>query len=345
MTTNTKLLIVTQAVDQDDPVLGFIPSWLREFSKDFGSLQVICLKEGKHTLPPNVRIHSLGKESGESRTKYVVRFFRYVWNLRRDYDVVLVHMNQEYVLLGGWLWKLLGKRVYLWRNHYSGGRATDVAVSLCTKVFCTSKYSYTAKYAKTILMPVGIDTEIFKVVGTSRKGSVLSIGRIAPSKRFEILVDAIGILTESGLQLEAHIYGDALPKDAQYEASLHMRTANARIEHLIQFHPGVRNTDTPALYGAHQLFVNCSESGMYDKTIFEALACGALSVASSRDYAEIAPPELVFKENDAADLAAKIEFLLALQPSEKERLQKAGAIIAEKNSLKALGRRLVDEVH
>ena len=70
-------------------------------------------------------------------------------------------MNQEYVLIAGWLWKLLGKRTYLWRNHYAGSWLTDVAAVFCTKVFCTSKHSYTVKYKKTVLMPVGVDTERF----------------------------------------------------------------------------------------------------------------------------------------------------------------------------------------
>ena len=291
MMTKTKLLIVTQAVDLDNPGLGFFHRWIEELATRFDNVIVFCLSEGRHVLPANVEVYSLGKRKAEAwadvrstlsqRLRYGLRFLRLVLRLSFRYDAVFVHMNQEYILIAGWLWKVLHKPVYLWRNHYAGGGATDRAASLCAKVFCTSKYSYTAKYAKTVVMPVGIDTEIFKVEEMPRKESVLSIGRIAPSKRLEILIDAIGILTESGFQLKAHIYGDAFPQDAAYEASLRQRCIVARLEHLIQFHSGISNKKTPALYGAHELFVNCSESGMYDKTIFEALACGALAIASS----------------------------------------------------------------
>ena len=59
-----KLLITTQAVDTDDPVLGFFVRWIEEFAKHAERVEVVCLREGKHGLPPNVRVHSLGKKNG-----------------------------------------------------------------------------------------------------------------------------------------------------------------------------------------------------------------------------------------------------------------------------------------
>ena len=158
-----KLLIVTQKVDRNDSVLGFFHRWIEEFAKYCSQLTLICLQRGEYNLPANVKVLSLGKETGRSRVKYLWRFYKYIWQERKNYDVVFVHMNQEYILLAGWLWKILGKKVFMWRNHYSGSLFTDIAASFCRKVFCTSKYSYTAKYKKTVLMPVGIDTNLFRI--------------------------------------------------------------------------------------------------------------------------------------------------------------------------------------
>jgi len=72
-----KLLICTQMIDKNDPILGFFHRWVEEFAKHFEHIHVICLKEGQHTLPQNVTVHSLGKEGGESRIKYVIRFYRF----------------------------------------------------------------------------------------------------------------------------------------------------------------------------------------------------------------------------------------------------------------------------
>src|SRR3989344_3943084 len=100
-----RLLIVTQAVDRDDPVLGFFHRWIEELAKRYEYISVICLREGRHSLPQKIRVYSLGKEKGEqSRSRYAFRFLALVWRLRAEYGAVLVHMNQEYVLLAGFLW-------------------------------------------------------------------------------------------------------------------------------------------------------------------------------------------------------------------------------------------------
>jgi len=338
-----RLLIVTQTLDRSDPVLGFFHRWIEELAKHFERIHVICLKEGTHSLPQTVTVHSLGKEGGASRLKYVVRLFRYIWKLRNEYDAVFVHMNQEYVLLAGLFWRVSGKRIYLWRNHYAGSMMTNLAVALSTKVFCTSRFSYTAKFNKTIVMPVGIDTNVFKPIGLSRKvGSILSLGRIAPSKRVDVLIEAVDILKQKSIDVEAHIFGDALPKDADYRASLLKRIGELGLTN-IQFHAGVPNDETPKIYSAHDVFVNCSGSGMYDKTIFEAAACGCLVLASSRDFSELAP-DFSFAEGDSEELAARIEQLMSLSEADRESARDDMRALAERHSLQELGRRLAEVV-
>jgi len=159
-----RILICTQVMDKKDSALGFFQKWVASLAPHYEGVEVICLKEGDHSLPSNVRVHSLGKETSAGlrfmkRFRYVIRFYSLIWNLRKNYDIVFVHMNQEYILLGGFLWKLFSKKIFMWRNHYDGSILTDIAATFCEKVFCTSKFSYTARYKKTVLMPVGVDEE------------------------------------------------------------------------------------------------------------------------------------------------------------------------------------------
>ena len=108
-----KLIIFTQKVDQNDTVFSFFHSWIIEFATHSESVIVVCLYEGVHDLPSNVRVYSLGKEKGVSRWTYILRFYTYIVSFRREYDAVFVHQNQEYVLLGAFIWKLLRKQIYL----------------------------------------------------------------------------------------------------------------------------------------------------------------------------------------------------------------------------------------
>src|SRR3989344_5188931 len=157
-----RLLIVTQVVDTNDSNLGFFHRWIEEFSKHCEHVHVICLKEGRHSLPANVSLYSLGKESGASRIKYLWNFYRYIWKLRKDYDAVFVHMNQEYVLLGGKFWWLMGRRVILWRNHKKGSLLTRLTGCLSHTVCYTSESAYVASFKNAVRMPIGIDTNFFK---------------------------------------------------------------------------------------------------------------------------------------------------------------------------------------
>ena len=58
---NMRLLILTQKVDINDDILGFFHRWIEEFAKRCEKVIVICLQEGRHDLPSNVKVLSLGK--------------------------------------------------------------------------------------------------------------------------------------------------------------------------------------------------------------------------------------------------------------------------------------------
>lgn len=304
-----KLLVITQVIDTEDPVLGFFHAWVRALAPHYESIQVICLKKGSYDLPENVTVYSLGKEEGVSRLIYTARFFGYVWKLRRSYDAVFVHMNQEYILLAGWLWQLLKKPIYLWRNHYQGSWLTDLAAVFCTKVFCTSKHSYTAKYKKTKLMPVGVDmTHAVEKNIVRVPESVLFLARIAPSKRADMLVEALGILKGRGVHFSASIYGAPLLEHSEYYDSIQHRAQELGLTGSLVFPGAVRHDEVAGICAAHEIFVNLSNSGMYDKTLFEAAASGCAVLACSRDFADLTGTPAVAPT--AQEVANRLERML-----------------------------------
>jgi glycosyltransferase involved in cell wall biosynthesis len=265
----------------------------------------------------------------------VGRVWSYSIALRGNYDAVFVHMNEEYVLLAGLVWKLMGKRVYLWRNHYAGSWRTRLAGALATKVFYTSPDSYTASFKNAVSMPVGIDTELFRPGMAPKRGTALSLGRIAPSKRLEIFVDAMRECSD----LTGDIYGEALPKNRAYREKL-QTSAPANVA----FYGGVPPAETPALYDSHKYFVNCSPDGMFDKTIFEALAAGALAVSSNRNLRDAIDPRLSF-DGTVAGLVQTLRRLENLSASDTEALRQEGRSYVETtHSLRVWRDRLLQEM-
>jgi len=351
------LLIVTQVVDCTDPFLGFFHGWLAELAQHVERIEVICLREGEHSLPDNVHIHSLGKSAQGrpasgwerllSRMHYTLRFYQHVWTLRAGYDTVFVHMNQEYVLLAGWLWKLLGKRIYLWRNHYAGGFLTDIAAMFSTKVFCTSRYSYTAKYKHAVVMPVGVDTDLFTPRPQSRAPrSVLFFGRFSAAKKPDVLLEALAILCKENIGFRASFYGSALPKDAAFREQVIRRAHAAGLDTAVTFYEGVPHTEAPDVFSRHEIFVNLGESGMYDKTIFEAAASGCLVLAASRDFAALTGERLrIAGAGNPTTTAEKLREVLALSESERQALaERVRHAILNGQDLRTLSGRLVVEL-
>lgn len=342
-----KLLILTQKVDQNDDVLGFFHGWIAEFAKHCEQVTVIALGVGEHHLPANVRVFSLGKERGASRLGYILNFYRLIWHERKNYDTVFVHMNQEYILLGGLLWKFLGKKITMWRNHPVGSLLTRLAMVLSDKLFCTSKYSFTAQSKKTVLMPAGVDTELFKRDGRIFRvpRSILFLGRISPIKNVDVLVDALLEVDQEGCSFTATVVGKALPRDEAYETMIKDKAKSLIDKGKIKFVGSIANNRTPEVYDAHELFVNLTDTGSFDKTILEAMACECVTLVSNRSFAGMIPNQFIFAEKDSHDLALKIAKALSLSDEEKAKTTKASRkFVYEHHSLAFLAEQLIKEV-
>ena len=317
----------------NDPVLGFFHRWVEKFSGHYEKITVIALGVGAYHLPANIKVLSLGKEAGRSRLKYILNFYRYIWEERKNYDVVFVHMNQEYVLLGWKLWRVLGKKIWFWRNHPRGSMLTDLAVWMSDRVFCTSKYSYTARFKKTEIMPVGIDTELFvrKPEIKRVKNSILSLGRIAPIKNIDLLIEALNILNKEKFNFNAAIIGDAKKEDARYLDLIKSKVSEYGLEQRVHFKGAVPPREITDIYNSYELFVNLTPTGSMDKTIFEAMACESMVLTSNQSLRGLIDNTFVVNENNAISLASNIEYILSLTESEKDKFGKDMRIFAVKD--------------
>lgn len=333
-----KLLVTTQVVDRDDPFLGFFHEWLVSFSSKFESIEVVCLKEGKHDLPSNVHIHSLGKEQGGGRLLYVRRFLTYIQKLRSSYDAVFVHMNPEYIILGAIGWKLAGKKVYLWYNHPKGGLRLAIAMLFADKVFHTSPLAASALSKKSVRMPAGIDTDLFSPQKVERRANSIYLqGRVMPSKRVNTACEAIGLLIERGVEVSLSIVG---PEEQTYADELRRRSKNLIEKGIVTFLGPKSNKDTPVLYSAHAVALNLAAGGHYDKTVLEAMACETPVVITSRAFSGRVPDAWSGKSTPL-EIADTLEAFFSLTPHEREALgKKEREAVVQGESLPALIERL-----
>ncbi len=344
-----KLLVITQKVDKNDPILGFFHNWVLKLAPNFEKINVICLGIGEYDLPENVKVYSLGKEAFENpdfyfvaRLKYVWKFYKYIWGLRNEYDAVFVHMNQEYVILGWKFWKLSGKKIFLWRNHPKGNFFTDIASLVSEKVFYTSPKSYTAKFKNSFLMPVGIDTEKFKPQSENKKrNSILSLGRISPIKNIDKLVESAVLLDQRNVDFCLDIVGDSVnPEDAQYLDILNKKAEILMAKGKVNFLKAVSQEEAVRLYQKHEIFVNLTPSGSMDKTILEAICCGCVPVVSNEYYKDM--ESVIFTSSSLEDIAQNLDTVLTKKPNID--VASLRQYVVENHGLNALIGKLVKEI-
>jgi len=256
-----KLLIVTQTVDTEDPVLGFFVRWIEEFSKHCEKITVICLREGNHSFPDNVKVYEIGK-AFSSRQK-ARKFISLAWKLRDEYDTVFVHMNPEYILAAGFLWRLMQKSIALWYTHKSVNLKLRIAVLFANKVFTASRESFRFHTKKLQVMGHGIDVEFFSPdPGITRENTILSVGRLSPTKRHDL---AIRMAMRDGMEL--HIAGEGPERQ-------HLEILARELGARVRFLGGINQSQLRDEYRRAAYLIHTSETGSLDKVVLEALACG-----------------------------------------------------------------------
>ncbi len=339
-----RLLFITQKIDKNDDLLGVYHEWVKRLAGKFETVRVICLFEGEHDLPSNVKVFSLGKESVPSRIRYLKNFYRCIWRLRKEYDIVFVHMNPEYLVLAGWFWKFWGKRTVLWYAHYQSNLKLRLAVIFADAIITSVKKAFPFESKKLLVLQQGIDTEFFKPQETVKKENVLRIlflARISPVKDLETLLHAIKVLKEKGINFKLSIVGSPTDKDLEYDREIHGLAEKLNLNDRISWSEHVPNRETVKIYNAHDVFINLTTTGSFDKSILEAMACGLPVLVCNRAYEEIFPyglrSFLIFEEKNTGDLADKIIAVAALPPQKLYDLKKIlRRIVVEKHNLNSL---------
>ncbi len=284
-----KLLICTQALDKNHPILGFFHRWVEEFAKHCEVVHVICLIEGEQALPANVHVHSLGKEHGKNRLRELWRFYQISWKLRNEYDSVFVHMNQVYVILGAWFWRLYKKRIGFWYMHGTVSTSLKWAEKMSHVIFTGSKESFRLLSNKLVITGHGIDTARFQPLEGEQDIDLITVGRITRSKNIEALLEALALVRKSH-SVTLTIVGQArLSEEVAYERELKEKTDTLNLRDAVIWHGAATNAFLPAILNRARVFVHAATNGSLDKALLEALACGIAVVSSAPGARSLLP--------------------------------------------------------
>jgi glycosyltransferase involved in cell wall biosynthesis len=349
-----KLLFLTQVLDADDAVLGFVPRWIEALARRCERVRVVALEVGDtRGLPQNVDWREIG------RAGTIRRWLRYRRVLREaladeGFDTVLAHMVPRYALLADGPARRHGARVYLWYTHAAVDARLLRASNVVAKVFTASPESLRIDTPRRVVTGHGIDLDHFgrREESPADPPRILAVGRLTAAKDPLTVIEAVRRLAADGRDLRLDLVGGGLTvADRQYGERVRQALASSGLGDRVALAGEVPYREIPAWYERASVVVNASLTGSIDKVVLEAMASRRPVVSCN----EAVPPlvaelgagaqRLAFAKGDAPGLARCIAALLDAPAQERADLgQRLRAIVARDHEVERLASRLVSEM-
>ena len=196
---------------------------------------------------------------------------------------------------------------------------------------------YAAHASRIATIPCGVDTDLFtpgdraearRRLGLDGRPVLLWVGRIAPIKGLDTLLDAVARLAEGGQHMRLLVVGgDADEPTGGHETSLRQRIARLGLEESVRFVGPQPQSVLPLYYAASDVTVLPSYYESFGMVALEAMACGSPVIASRvgglittvRDGVT----GFLVPDGDVGALAERIETLVA-DPELRWRLGREG---------------------
>ena len=335
-----KLLILTQKIDKNDPLLGFFQAWITEFAKHCDEVTVIGLMVGDYELPKNVRVLSLGKEGGVSRMKYIFRFYRYIIGERGHYDAVFVHMNPIYVVLGGVLWKIMRKQIMLWFTHRNVDWQLRYSEKIADLVFTAAEQSFNIRSPKVHIVGHGIEVKKFIMTPKERKAplEILHMGRITKIKNCDTLIETAALLKKNLGPISVSFAGETITKeDKDYKRHLDQLIIKYGLTDEVTFVP-VGYDQVAGFFERSDITVNLTPTGGIDKAVLSGVIALRPTFVSNHAFVGIFKEHadrFIFKLRDPNDLSEKITAFLESK-DQREVMQELSTRVQQEYSVERL---------
>ncbi|HEV3410726.1 MAG TPA: glycosyltransferase, partial [Chthoniobacterales bacterium] len=317
-----RLLVFNLATDAADPILAFTTQWIRELAARVGAIEVITMRAGVIDVPPNVRVHSVGKELGYSEPRRVLEFYRHLFRILRAGPVTgcFSHMMPEFSTLAGPVLRARGIPLVTWYAHPSLTWFVRAAHLFSSRIVTSLPNAYPGRRDKLSVIGQGIDTELFQPNDSTpvEEDLILCVGRISRVKGHLTLLRAFA---QQDPRLRLVILGTtAGAEDEVYARELRQLVSELGLTERVTFAPALSRAELPAQYRRCAVHVNLTPAGFGDKVAWEAMSCGRPCLVANEDFRETLGEHvdaLLFRTGDVSDLADKLRALLEKTPEER----------------------------
>jgi glycosyltransferase involved in cell wall biosynthesis len=325
----SRLVVVTQALDPDDPALAATIPKVRALAALVDELVVLALRARETPLPDNCRVVVFGGGRRAGRAARLLRALRR--EAPRDTTAILAHMAPVYAVLAAPVARPRGVPLLLWYTHWRATAMLRLAERLVTAVLSVERRSFPLDSPKVRAIGHGIDLEEFtcRPVPPATAGlQLLGLGRYSPAKGYPAVLEAVAEAVAGGLDVRLRLVGPALTDEERaHRAELGGAVARLGLEGRVALEGPVRRSEIPALLERCDALVNNMRAGAPDKVVYEAAASCVPVLASNPVFDAFLPEELRFGRDRPAELAERLRRLARLDGDGRAAL---GALLRER---------------
>jgi glycosyltransferase involved in cell wall biosynthesis len=340
------LIMITPRVGISNPLLSFIPTWITHLAQKLDRLWVITPRAEVVPLPYNAIIYEVGRDYQKDETLlHAARnYHQVIWRLTQQekVDGIFTHMYPLFAILASPYARLHRIPLVLWYTHTYVNWQLRLANMLVARIITASEGSCRLNSDKVKVLGHGIDLNQFTPLPANKetihKGwKLISVGRISPSKHYEIILEAIQILVEvkGYTEIQLVIIGDA-PNDSQLDYAWQIRHSELETRGLsaqVTFLGTIPHPEIHEYLQQADIFISASETGL-DKAVLEAMACGVIPLVSLDEFRPtlgVYADRLMYSPRCASDLADRIEMILKLDRARLEDLKKAMPLLVKEH--------------
>jgi glycosyltransferase involved in cell wall biosynthesis len=337
-----KLVFITQQVDPRHPALAATVPKIRALAELVDEVVVIADGVVHGVLPENCRVRTFRAGSRALRgARFESALARELRRLRGG--AVVAHMCPIYAVLAAPLVRPLRIPLVLWFTHWRASDLLRAAERASTAVTSVDYRSFPFPSRKLHAIGHGIDLDEFPC-SPPRQGAgtkLLALGRTSTAKGLDVLVAAVPL---AGDDVELTIHGPSLSDDERmHRSELATVVAELGLEERVTIGDSVPRVEVPALFAAHDAFVNNMRAGAPDKVVYEAAAACLPVLASNPIFDELLDPEQRFTRWDPNALAERIRTLAALSVDERAALgHRLRERVAGRHSVQSWARGILD---
>jgi glycosyltransferase involved in cell wall biosynthesis len=294
----SRILFFTIAIDSHDSVLAQTQDWIKGLSEVFDEVYGFALHIGGHlNLPRNVVLTQIGGKGLIRRSLGIMDSFKVIIGMRKKKrTVVLYHMITWPIIVFGPFFKLGAYKQGLWYSHHYADLPLRITSKIVDKYFSPTRGTFPLK-SKRNLVNTGhsLDFTEFsrnRAMQCARNNySIYCIGRIAPVKQIELLIDVLASLKNKiPKQISVSLIGPI--QDVGYLEFLKDRSKYTGID-LLLTGPMLREELIPFLQSVKFVFNGTPSS--VDKSALEACASGAILITDNSELQYLTGMDLVWR--------------------------------------------------